>query len=157
MPIVAAVDSSPAARHVTERAIALSETFGEVHLVHVFQPPSTVYPAQGFYPFDDEEIERADHGHTWETLAATLADVPAVWKQVERRGYPASEIVDYAAEVDADLIVIGTRGRGGFASLVLGSTSQAVIHDAPCDVLVVKIPDDEPEPDAESEPGTEVS
>jgi hypothetical protein len=32
-----------------------------------------------------------------------------------------------------------------------------VIHDAPCDVLVVKIPDDEPEPDAESEPGTEVS
>ena len=59
-------------------------------------------------------------------------------RRAELRGYTATAIVEYAEQSDAEMIVIGTRGRGGFASLVLGSTSQAVIHDAHCDVLVVK-------------------
>lgn len=139
MTIVAAVDASPAARPVLERAIA--QAIGEedeVHVVHVFQPPSTVYPIEGMYLTDDEEFERAEHELVWKEIEDVLAASPVATAKVPIRGYPASAIADYAREVNAGLIVIGTRGRGGFASLVLGSTSQGVIHDASCDVLVVK-------------------
>ncbi len=137
MTIVAAVDPSPAAHRVVERAIEMARKLNaELHVVHVFQPPSTVYPMQGMYLIDDEEMEKAEHELVWNQLDDLLDEHPV--RRVELRGYPASAIVDYAESTDAELIVIGTRGRGGFASLVLGSTSQAVIHDAHCDVLVVK-------------------
>ena len=49
-----------------------------------------------------------------------------------------AEITAAAEEIGADLIVIGCRGRGNLASLVLGATSHGVIQHAPCDVLVVR-------------------
>jgi nucleotide-binding universal stress UspA family protein len=53
-------------------------------------------------------------------------------------GYAAREIVSDAAGVDADVIVMGTRGRGDLAGLVLGSTAHKVIHLADRPVLVVR-------------------
>lgn len=139
MTIIAAVDASPAARPVVERAIEQARATGDaIQVVHVFQPPSTVYPVEGMYLTDDEEFERAEHELVWKEIQDLWNRVPGTSEKVELRGYPASALVDHAREVHARLIVIGTRGRGGFASLVLGSTSQAVIHDAACDVLVVK-------------------
>ncbi|MFP3914531.1 MAG: universal stress protein [Actinomycetota bacterium] len=138
MTIVAAVDASPAAARVVEKALDFARDDGDIHVVHVFQPPSTVYPVEGMYLADDEEFERAEHDMVWKELEGVMESAPATLQRVELKGYPASAIVEHAREVDASLIVVGTRGRGGFASLVLGSTSQAVIHDAPCDVLVVK-------------------
>jgi len=57
---------------------------------------------------------------------------------VDLEGYPPDVIVEYAQEIGADLIVVGSRGRGDLASLVLGSTSHRVVNHAPCDVLVVR-------------------
>ena len=53
-------------------------------------------------------------------------------------GYAAREIVSDAAELAADVIVMGTRGRGDLAGLVLGSTAHKVIHLADRPVLVVR-------------------
>jgi nucleotide-binding universal stress UspA family protein len=53
-------------------------------------------------------------------------------------GDPAVEIVKVSARVEADLIVMGTRGRRGLARLVRGSVAAAVIRRAPCPVLVIK-------------------
>jgi nucleotide-binding universal stress UspA family protein len=54
------------------------------------------------------------------------------------QGHPADRIVAAAKEEKADLIVVGARGLGAFAALMLGSVSTGVIHHAPCSVLVVK-------------------
>ena len=57
---------------------------------------------------------------------------------VIREGRPAAEIIRFAAEKKADLIVIGSRGKGGIERLLLGSVADEVVRTAPCSVLVVK-------------------
>ncbi len=55
-------------------------------------------------------------------------------------GDPATEIVRYAADAGIDVIVIGTHGRTGVDRLVMGSVAEKVMREAPCSVLVVKLP-----------------
>lgn len=62
--------------------------------------------------------------------------VRASWRCVI--GHPASAIVECARAIEADLIVVGTRGHGRVASALLGSVSAAVIDRAPCPVLVAR-------------------
>lgn len=72
-----------------------------------------------------------------EALAASLE--PEEADRVQRsvlRGYPARVLLDAAAE--ADLLVVGSRGRGGMVGLLLGSVSQHVVTHAHCPVVVVR-------------------
>jgi nucleotide-binding universal stress UspA family protein len=55
-------------------------------------------------------------------------------------GDPAAEIVRYAADAGIDVVVIGTHGRTGVDRLVMGSVAERVMREAPCSVLVVKLP-----------------
>ena len=55
-------------------------------------------------------------------------------------GDPATEIARYAADANIDVIVIGTHGRTGVDRLVMGSVAERVMREAPCTVLVVKLP-----------------
>jgi nucleotide-binding universal stress UspA family protein len=55
-------------------------------------------------------------------------------------GDPASEIVRYARDARMSLIVMGTHGRTGVERLLMGSVAEKVLRDAPCSVLVVKLP-----------------
>jgi nucleotide-binding universal stress UspA family protein len=76
-----------------------------------------------------------------EVLEAARADLKAEGVDahaIEGEGEPADVIIDAAKELNADLIVVGTRGRHGAKRLVLGSVSTKVVHGAPCDVLVVR-------------------
>jgi nucleotide-binding universal stress UspA family protein len=56
---------------------------------------------------------------------------------------PALAITKYARKVDADLIVMGTHGRGAFAHLLMGSVAERVVRTAPCPVLTVRCPERE--------------
>jgi nucleotide-binding universal stress UspA family protein len=58
-----------------------------------------------------------------------------------RVGHPAEEIVTAAAELGADLVVVGSHGQSGVRRFLLGSVSDRVLHYAPCSVLIVKQPD----------------
>ncbi len=95
--------------------------------------PSTWEP--GYVP-PMEDFERAVHEEVERCVAAAGLD-PAVDVHTHVvHGSPASALVHAAA--GADLLVVGARGRGGFAGLVLGSTSDQVVHHAPCPVTVVR-------------------
>jgi nucleotide-binding universal stress UspA family protein len=72
-----------------------------------------------------------------EAVERVRSDHPAV--NVETaviEGLPAQVLVDMSA--DADLLVVGSRGRGGFSELLLGSVSQQCVHHARCPVTVVR-------------------
>lgn len=98
----------------------------------------------------EEEIEHAAQDaerHAESLLERMLAEVgdEAVGVDVERLAVadrrPAHALVDRAER--ADLLVVGSRGRGGFMGLVLGSVSNQCAQHAPCPVVIVRTPGDE--------------
>lgn len=64
-----------------------------------------------------------------------------------REGKPATEICSYAQEVEADMIVTGTRGRNGEHAYLLGSVAEAVVRQSPVPVLTVRQLDGADQPD----------
>ena len=76
-----------------------------------------------------------------QAVGAALAELRDAAPGVETRielGWAAQVIVDTATEIDADLIVMGSRGWGEARALLLGSVSEDVLHSAPCPVLIVR-------------------
>ena len=132
--IVWATDGSAAADHALPYAKALAEGDGHtlvaVHSKEVFHGRAAGYPVLA----DDEELEakilRQVAEAREEGLNATfelVGDVPGA----------AHVIADTARKLDADMIVVGTRGHTRVAGLLLGSVTQRLLHIAPCPVLAV--------------------
>ncbi|MGE0620977.1 MAG: universal stress protein [Pseudomonadales bacterium] len=140
--ILIAVDLSEQSSEVLDAAKAVaSRTNARLHLVTVVKPLSQVYGgldmapiASGTISFEQEAVVQARR--QLETLAEAYGIDPAD-VHVEL-GAPGLTIRELAASTKADLIVIGSHGRHGF-SLLLGSTANAVLHDAGCNVLAVRL------------------
>jgi nucleotide-binding universal stress UspA family protein len=124
---------------------ALAEAFGaSLHLLHVVQDPyKQAWAAEGFAaPVTDMIVQ-------WETQARTrLAEAAATCAPVAttvatRIGAPFYDIASYAAEMNVDLIVIGTHGRGPIGHMLLGSVAERIVRKAPCPVLTVRHPQHE--------------
>lgn len=136
MTVVAGVDSSPVSDQVVARAIEQARWRGSgVHLVHVSDSPMIYADV----PIDWTEVKEAQQAHVWSQLEAAISGAEVPIEKVSLDGYPPDRLVGYANEIEAVLLVVGTRGHGELASLVLGSTSHRAIHLAECDVLVVKV------------------
>jgi nucleotide-binding universal stress UspA family protein len=120
------------------QAVDLAERYGaEIHGLFVADPEGTPLPSG----LSAEEVEAqflADREHPAAALAATAEDrgVPAT--VATRVGRIAEEIVADADEVDADLIVMATRGRSGMARHLLGSTTERTLRLADVSVLCVQ-------------------
>lgn len=134
MVVVVGIDETERAPTVLRHAMEEAERRGaELHAVHVFHPPVMYFEV----PVDVQALQTAQERQVWERLDPILAQSSVPTKRVALEGYPPDTLVAYAKEVGASLIVVGTRGRGDFAALVLGSTSHRVLHLAGCNVLVV--------------------
>jgi universal stress protein A len=138
--ILLGVDLSSETGHVVKRAIALRDAFGSrVSVVHVIEPLSFAYG--GDIPMDFSGIQEEIHKQA-QTHLDTLCD-PVGIRAEDRHlvvGRPETEIHNLAEHINADLIVVGSHGRHGL-SLLMGSTSNGVLHGATCDVLAVRVPD----------------
>ena len=140
--ILVAIDLSEESKEVLETARAVAARTGaRLHLVTVVKPLSQVYGGLDMAPISTdnlsfEEEATAQARRQLEILAreygASADDVHVVL------GGPGREIRELAKQTNADLIVIGSHGRHGF-SLLLGSTANAVLHDAGCNVLAVRL------------------
>jgi len=92
----------------------------------------------------DEEVHSAVEKLIEERFAKTLASVSASDLIIEhswRRGDPIAAIPAYAAEIGADLVVVGRRGSGlieGVRAAVIGSVTESLIRKSPCPVMVVR-------------------
>ncbi len=140
MIIVTGVDAAPAAQKVVKRAIAHARQWeAELHVVHVYQPPAALYAVDTGFALHADEIAEAERAAVWEGLMPELEASGITWSRHDLQGHPASLLTAHAESVSAGLIVVGSRGRGDLASLILGSTSRGVIHEADCDVLIVRI------------------
>lgn len=133
--VVAGIDDSAVSKTVLSKAIQEAEwREADLHVVHVVHLPM-VY---GDMPIDMREVAEAQRRAVWEGLDPIIDSAAITVKRVDLEGYPPDLLVDYASGQEASLLVVGTRGRGELASLILGSTSHRAIHLAECDVLVVK-------------------
>lgn len=140
-PIVLATDGSPSAARATVHAVELARAFG-ASLVAVSVEQVTV-PTYGYFGYADlvTELTKIERTHVEETLAqakavAEAADVEC--EAVHATGAVAETICEIARERDAQLVVVGAHGWGPIRRLLHGSVSTAVLHDAPCPVLVVR-------------------
>ncbi|MGO1173652.1 MAG: universal stress protein [Actinomycetaceae bacterium] len=134
--IAVGVDGSPAAKHAVTTALALAEAFGaEVHAVAAV-PLTSGASAMAWLPstVDHEEILRDVRSSIDEVVEPIIAGRDITVHRQAVDGNPAAVLSELSHQVDA--LVVGSRGRGGFAGLVLGSTSQAVLSQAACPVIV---------------------
>jgi nucleotide-binding universal stress UspA family protein len=137
--ILVPLDFSRASMEALDYAVWLAKEFRAViHLVHVYPPDeASSVPGAGHLLLQSAEAIKR--------LNEELTGIHR--KRVEpfrpenchiRTGRPHQEIICLAREIDADLIVLATRGHSGLKHLLLGSTAERVVRSAPCPVLVVR-------------------
>jgi len=140
--ILVATDFSPAAGTAWRHALMLADKFGSrLCLVHVVAPPPYASDPLGTKAF---MLRLADLSGTMEKDSRVALE--AIVKRLNPKrtvsietatGSPASEILRIAARKRADLILLGTHGRGAFSRALLGSVADKVLHASPIPVLAV--------------------
>ncbi len=144
--IVIAVDLTDDSQKVCRRALEITKgnkvNILLVHVVEYIYQMGISYDPM-FYPSmeDLSENEELLIKSAKEKMTELIEEVPAPETVCLERsvisGIPKTEILRLAEEKQADLIVCGSHGRSGF-ELLLGSTANAILHHAPCDVLAVR-------------------
>jgi nucleotide-binding universal stress UspA family protein len=137
--ILLATDGSKDAEHAARAAVDLSKSTGaELHVCHVWRPlPHYAYPSlvpekyhppyeEGARKLLDEQVGRMGRA------GGAVAEAHLLMAR------PAEAIIDLGEEIEAALIVVGSRGLGSVRRLVVGSVAEGVVHLARCPVLVVR-------------------
>lgn len=140
--IMVALDLSNESEAVLRKAHLIGGSNADIHLVYVQEPMDNIYvgivpQSAAFSGLGDLEAQLGEELKQRLTALGEKFDVSTENLHI-LRGSPASEIHRFANDNDVQLIIIGTHGRKGL-QLLLGSTANAVLHGAGCDVLSVKV------------------
>jgi nucleotide-binding universal stress UspA family protein len=141
--ILVAVDFSP----VTGAVLAVTRDLATghaaaVHLVHV-APPEPAFVGHALDAPEMRDVVARELREEHRRLHALAADLGRAGLAVTAlciQGPTVEKIVGLAERIGADLVVVGSHGRGALARALLGSVSEGVLRQAPCPVLVVPPP-----------------
>ncbi|GLX88376.1 universal stress protein [Pseudomonas weihenstephanensis] len=137
--ILVAVDLTDECDPVIYRASASAAANGaKLSLIHIVEPMAMAFG--GDVPMDLSQLQQQQFEQANQRLERLIDMYPQLSKDncKLKYGQPRHEIHGFAKEHGCDLIVVGSHGRHGLA-LLLGSTANDVLHDAPCDVLAVTL------------------
>ncbi|MFN5065434.1 MAG: universal stress protein [Aphanizomenon sp.] len=155
--ILAAVDRSDMSIKVFEQALSLAKiTSANLMLLHILSqeeegsPEALIYPNIDYYPGWNEQSFKLYQEH-WDKFKNEGLQMLQSWSAqantsgvntefTQNTGSPGRMICELATSWDADLIIMGRRGRSGLAEFFLGSVSNYVLHHAPCSVQIVHLP-----------------
>jgi nucleotide-binding universal stress UspA family protein len=140
--VVVGTDGSPGATTAIGLGFEEAALRGcELTVIHAWEPPPT--PGGGVL-----RLQGRENAKIGETGARILGEALASWedkypevpvRRVVLHSAPAKALIGESAR--AELLVVGSRGRGGFTGLLLGSTGQAVLHHARCPVAIIHADD----------------
>ncbi|MEO7121747.1 MAG: universal stress protein [Lacisediminihabitans sp.] len=144
--IVVGVDGSESSLAALRWGQRLSAALNlDIQVISVWQYPvmalGTFYPIEGWSPEEDTKQILAG------VVQTVFGDTPPLSLSTLVRSGPAAPALIEESE-GAEMLIVGSRGRGGFVGLLLGSVSSTVSEHAHCPVLVVHEAQDEPEPSA---------
>ncbi|MCE5291197.1 MAG: universal stress protein [Nocardiaceae bacterium] len=135
-PVVVGIDGTPSSVPAIEIAFDEASTRGvELIAVHAWFDVSDGIPLAVTWP----DVEISANAVLAESLAGWAERYPDVSiKRVAVINRPTRTLFEESAK--ADLVVVGSRGRGGFAGMTLGSTSQALLHSVECPIIIARNP-----------------
>ncbi|WP_350275831.1 universal stress protein [Kribbella sp. HUAS MG21] len=137
--VVVGVDGSKASAKAIDFAFEQADSLhARVIALHAWTSPYLTYAdSTSMLAFDEEQVRNEARLLVAESVAGAAADHPDVqWTTELVTGSPAQALVRRAEF--ADLLVVGSRGRGGFTGLLLGSVSQSALHHAPSPIAIVR-------------------
>jgi nucleotide-binding universal stress UspA family protein len=144
-PILAAIDTSPLAAQVIDRAVALArqQPGTELHVIHVVDSLPIAAASIGGSPLSTPSAEHLiEEGRAY---LATLLERAQASGHLTVKGYlavgvPSGEVPQLAHTLGADVIVVGTHDPGKVERFLLGSVAERIAREAPCSVLLVRHP-----------------
>ncbi|MCU7826435.1 universal stress protein [Kitasatospora sp. DSM 101779] len=136
--IVVGVDGSPASEEALRWAVRHAALVGgTVDAVIAWEYPASYgWPAPILEGFDFEDNARRCLAGAVTAVTGGTPDGDAPIRQLVVQGHPAAALLD--ASEEADVLVVGNRGHGGFTEALLGSVGQHCVHHGRCPVVVVR-------------------
>jgi nucleotide-binding universal stress UspA family protein len=137
-------DGSEQARNAARAAAEIARRFqADITLLSVFYPSALMMPfasAPEAAPQMEVVMELGEemHTHIQQETGKVLTEAGVPFQPRREFGHPVDTIVAAAQDLQADLIVLGSRGLSAWKALLLGSVSDGVLHHAPCPVLIVR-------------------
>ncbi len=137
--ILVGIDGSEASFEAAEQAARLVEPAGELTLFGVYNPEPTLVAGLGWADpvYLDEDADRESTERRLDTACVRIPASLAVETRTGR-GLAWHELLRQAERAHDSLIAVGSHGRGRMLGALLGSTATAIIHRAPCSVLVAR-------------------
>ena len=141
--IVVPIDFSDHSLRALPYALGLAEKYSaEIKILYVNEPALQVSD-MAWVGVDDRALkdEHVSDAHkNMDRIVREQIPPEVSAEAVVRNGDSVEEIIQFAEEESADLIVMATHGRGGLSHILMGSTAEQVIRKAPCPVLTLKLP-----------------